>query len=102
VRTLYLMLLCLIALTIVILIRVVGIILLIALMTMPAAAASVYTKSLKAMMAAATMIGALSAIMGVWLSYSLNLPAGALIVLISSSAYFLSLTASSFFKATPN
>lgn len=91
VRKLYLLLLCLIALTIVILIRVVGIILLIALMTLPAATAGLFTKSLKKMMILATIIGAVTTASGIWLSYSINLPAGAIIIILTTITYFTSL-----------
>ena len=91
VRKLYLLLLCLIALTIVILIRVVGIILLIALMTLPAATAGQITKNLKKMMVLATLIGMMTTSSGIWLSYIIDLPAGALIIILTTLVYFLSL-----------
>lgn len=91
VKQLYLLLLCLIALTIVVLIRVVGIILLIALMTLPAATAGLYTKKLKRMMMAATVLGAATTTTGIWLSYILDLPAGAIIILLTTCIYFTSL-----------
>jgi zinc transport system permease protein len=91
VKKLYLLLLCLIALTIVVLIRVVGIILLIALMTLPAATAGLYTKNLKKMMAAATLLGVATTTSGIWLSYILDLPAGAIIILLTTTIYFTSL-----------
>ncbi|MBA7482024.1 hypothetical protein ES707_17504 [subsurface metagenome] len=54
---LYLLLLCLVALTVVVLIRVVGIILVIALLTIPAALARQFTHSLKKMMLLAILAG---------------------------------------------
>lgn len=88
VTRLYLLLLCLIALTIVILIRVVGIILLIALMTLPAATAHAFTRNLRRMMVIAIAIGCLTTTTGMWLSYLLNLPAGAMIILTTTALYF--------------
>ncbi|MCD4810320.1 MAG: metal ABC transporter permease, partial [Methanosarcinales archaeon] len=66
---LYLVLLCLIALTIVVLIRVVGIILVIALLTIPAAMSRQFTSNLKKMMMLSILFGAVFSSGGIWLSY---------------------------------
>ncbi len=87
---LYLLLLCLIALTVVVLIRVVGIILVIALLTIPAALARQFTHSLKRMMLLAILIGAIFTFSGLWLSYALDLASGATIILVSGTAFLLS------------
>ena len=58
VESLYLLLLCMIALTVVVLIRVVGIILVIALLTIPAALAKQFTYDLRKMMLLAILFGA--------------------------------------------
>ena len=87
---LYLLLLCLIALTIVVLIRVVGIILVIALLTIPAALVRQFTHSLKRMMLLAILIGAIFTFSGLWLSYALDLASGATIILVSGTAFLLS------------
>ena len=79
---LYLLLLCLIALTIVVLIRVVGIILVIALLTIPAALARQFTHSLKKMMLLSILAGAVFTFSGLWLSYLLDLASGATIILV--------------------
>jgi zinc transport system permease protein len=86
VRT-YLLLLCLIALTVVILIQVVGIILVIALLTLPAATARHYVRSLGQMMILASLLGVLFTSAGLFVSYGPNLPAGATIVVISGAVY---------------
>jgi zinc transport system permease protein len=86
----YLLLLCLIALTVVILIQVVGIILVIALLTLPAATARYYSRSLVQMMIIASILGALFTTSGLIVSYQPNLPAGATIVVIAGLAYLLS------------
>ncbi len=86
----YLLLLCLTALTVVILVQVVGIILVIALLTLPAATAGHYARSLKGMMLMALVIGALCTTGGLALSYPYDLPTGATIVLIAGAVYLLS------------
>jgi zinc transport system permease protein len=89
VERLYLLLLCLIALTIVLLIKVVGIILIIALLTMPASLSSHYTKNLRKMMYMSIFLGASFSIMGLALSYNYDVPSGATIILVMSAAYLL-------------
>ncbi len=79
---LYLLLLCMIALTVVVLIRVVGIILDIALLTIPAALARQFTHSLKKMMLLSILAGAVFTFSGLWLSYLLDLASGATIILV--------------------
>ncbi|UCG80291.1 MAG: metal ABC transporter permease [Desulfobacterales bacterium] len=83
----YLLLLCLIALTVVILIQVVGIILVIALLTLPAATARYFAHSLVQMMILASVLGALFTTSGLIVSYQPNLPAGATIIVIAGLAY---------------
>ncbi|TET67247.1 MAG: metal ABC transporter permease [Dehalococcoidia bacterium] len=87
---LYLLLLCLVALTVVVLIRVVGIILVIALLTIPAALARQFTHSLKKMMLLAVLAGAVFTFLGLWLSYLLDLASGATIILVSGTVLFIS------------
>ena len=87
--TTYLLLLCLIALTVVILIQVVGIILVIALLTLPAATARYYARSLVQMMILASFLGVVFTTSGLIVSYQPNLPAGATIILIAGLAYLL-------------
>ena len=87
---LYLLLLCLIALTVVVLIRVVGIILVIALLTIPAALAKQFTHDLRKMMLLAILIGAIFTFSGLWLSYVLDLASGATIILVSGTVLLLS------------
>lgn len=86
---LYLVLLCLIALTVVVLIRVVGIILVIALLTIPAALSRQLTSDLKKMMMLAILFGAVFSIGGICLSYIYDLPSGATIVLVMSLVYLV-------------
>jgi len=87
---LYLLLLCLIALTVVVLIRVVGIILVIALLTIPAALARQFTHNLKKMMLLSILAGVVFTFSGLWLSYLLDLASGATIILVGG--IFLSIS----------
>jgi zinc transport system permease protein len=86
----YLLLLCLIAVTVVLLIHVVGLILVIALLTLPAAIAGHYVHSLGGMMLIATLLGSTFTVGGLALSYSPDLPAGPTIILLAGSAYVIS------------
>jgi zinc transport system permease protein len=85
----YLLLLCLIALTVVILVQVVGIILVIALLTLPAATARYYVHSLGSMMILASILGAVFTTSGLVISFHPNLPAGATIIVIAGLTYLL-------------
>ena len=86
----YFFLLVLIALTVVILIKLVGIILVIALISIPAAISINFVKSLKQMMLLSTAIGLLFTILGLFISYYLNLASGASIILLSVLGYLIS------------
>lgn len=93
VRFFELLLLCVVALTVVTLIQVVGLILVIALLTLPAAIASQYTRSLAGMMLLATGIGVVLTVSGLAVSYEPDLPAGATIILLAGLAYLVSTAA---------
>jgi zinc transport system permease protein len=86
---LYLLLLCLIALTVVLLIKVVGIILIIALLTMPASLSRHYTNNLGKMMYLAIIFGSFFSLAGLYLSYIFDAPSGATIILAMSTVYIL-------------
>ncbi len=86
----YLLLLCLVALTVVLLIQVVGLILVIALLTLPAAIAAQYFHSLARMMVVATLLGMLFTLLGLAVSYRPDLPAGATIILVAGVSFLLS------------
>ncbi|HBG16534.1 MAG TPA: hypothetical protein DDW93_07105 [Firmicutes bacterium] len=87
VEFLYILLLCLIALTVVILIKVVGLILVIALLTLPAAVSGLFSHNLSHMMGLATVLGLIFIMVGLVVSYNLNLPSGATIVIIAGGCY---------------
>jgi zinc transport system permease protein len=93
VDAIYLILLCLIALTVVMVMRVVGLVMVIALLTMPAAISGRFVRDMKKMMVLASVLGVIFTTTGLWLSYSLNLTSGATIILVSGVAYLLSLAA---------
>ena len=86
----YILLLCMVALTVILLIQIVGLILVIALLTLPAAIAGQYVRSLAQMMLLAVVLGCIFTTSGLALSYSPDLPAGATIILLAGSAYLLS------------
>jgi len=84
------LLLIIIAMTIVVLIRVVGIILVLALLTAPAAIAGTLTSRLKGRMIYAVIFGNIFCILGLCISYVMNIASGASIVILSVICYFLS------------
>ena len=86
----YLLLLCMVAVTVVLLIQVVGLILVIALLSLPAAIAGHYVHSLGRMMVLATALGGLFTVAGLGLSYAPDLPAGPTIILLAGSVYVVS------------
>jgi zinc transport system permease protein len=90
----YLLLLVLVAVTVVLMIQVVGLILVIALLTLPAAAAGQWTRSLAGMMLTAMLLGAALTSGGLVLSYGPDLPAGPTIVLLAGAVYLISAVAS--------
>jgi ABC-type Mn2+/Zn2+ transport system permease subunit len=87
---LYVLLLSLMALAIVLSIKVVGIILVSALIVIPAAAAYQLTEDFRRMMLMAVVIGNLSAVIGLFLSYEFDTASGATMVLTATSLFVLS------------
>jgi zinc transport system permease protein len=85
----YLLLLCLVAITVVLLVRVVGLILVIALLTLPAATALQFIRSLGMVMLTTTILGIIFTGTGLVVAYNLDLPVGATIVLVAGSVYLL-------------
>lgn len=81
------LLLILVALTVVVLIRVAGIVLVLALLTAPAATAALLSKRLKTRMGIAVALGMCFCMAGLWLSYTLDLPSGAAIIILSVATY---------------
>ena len=78
-----------VAVAIVISIQTIGNILVLALLVTPAAAARVLTDRLGVMMLVAPVIGGCSALVGLYISWSLDLPAGGTIVLVATVVFLL-------------
>lgn len=91
VKLLYLLLLCLVAISVVLLIQVVGAILVIAMLAIPAAVAGTLSQRLSTMMLLAVMLGCVFTTTGMYAAYELNWPPGATISLFAACAYSLSL-----------
>lgn len=89
VEAIYVLLLLLTALTIVMLVSLVGIVLVIALLTLPPAIASLRARSLGQMLLGAIVLNAGCVILGLWISYSADLPTGPSIILLAASLYLL-------------
>ena len=85
-----LLLLCLVALAVVVLIRIVGIILVIVLLAGPAAVARQLTHSLAKMMVIAVGLSIVFGVVGLFLSFLLDIPSGATIVFVVGGGFGLS------------
>ena len=85
----YTLLLILISLSVVILIRIVGIILVIALLTLPAAISRFFNRSIGGMMFWASVLGLVFTILGLWISYVLDLPTGSVIIVLAGLTYII-------------
>jgi zinc transport system permease protein len=79
-----------VALTVVLLVQLVGIILVVALLALPAAAAARITARLPTMILASVLLCLLASIGGLTISYPLDLPAGAMIILVAGAIYLVS------------
>jgi ABC-type Mn2+/Zn2+ transport system permease subunit len=89
-RQIFYLLLSLIALTVVIALKTVGAILVFAMVLIPASTAYQLTHSLAQMTLYSAIIGTLSSVGGVLLSYAFDLPSGPAIVLLATGLFFLS------------
>ncbi|WP_445474506.1 metal ABC transporter permease [Methanococcoides methylutens] len=99
---LYLLLLCLIALTVVVMIRVVGLILVIALLTIPAALSRQYTSNMKTMIYLSIIFGATFTITGLILSYYFDIASGATIIIVMATAYLLNIALQKWKRVSEN
>lgn len=88
-RGLYLLLLCLVALSVIVLIRVAGVILVIALLTIPVAISRRFTHNIRKLMIVSTATGIVITFLGLALSYALDLASGATIVLVLGAFFLL-------------
>lgn len=89
-KNLFLLLLNLIALTIIISLKAVGALLVFALLVIPAAAAQQWARHIWSMMLISACVGILASWTGVLVSYWLDIPSGATIVLIATAFFLLS------------
>ena len=83
------LLLILLAVVIVVSIQAVGVALVLAMLVTPASAAYLLTQRLPTMMVLAAIIGSACALIGLYLSYFLNLPSGPAIVLVETAVFIL-------------
>ncbi|WP_086428384.1 metal ABC transporter permease [Staphylococcus cornubiensis] len=79
----------LLALVIVASVQTVGVILVVALLITPASTAFLFTKKLSTMMIISSIFSVISSTTGIYMSFKMNLPSGAVIVLISAVLYGL-------------
>ncbi len=82
----------LIALTVVILIRVVGIILIIALLAVPPSIAKQFSYQLKNVILLSVGLGTCFCLSGLWISYTIHIPSGAAISILSVLTYMITST----------
>lgn len=92
------LLLILIAVTIVVSLQAVGIVLVVAMITTPAATAQLLVKRFGQMIALAALIGVTSSIVGLYVSYALDIASGASIVLTETFAFLVALLITSMRK----
>ncbi len=83
--------LALVAVTIVVSLQAVGIILVVAMLVTPAATAQLLTVRFTRLMVLAALIGIASAVVGLYLSYWLDVASGATIVLVQTGAFVVAL-----------
>jgi len=86
----------LIAVTTVVTIKVVGIVLIAAFLVIPAATSRVLSSTFRKMTVLSIIIGVLSAVVGLLLSYCIDVPSGATIILLQAVLFFLSMFLKSF------
>jgi manganese/iron transport system permease protein len=94
VRFLHYLLLAAMAVTIVVALQTVGVALMMAMLVTPAATAGLLVRRVGRMMLVAALVGALSGVMGLYLSYYLGMASGAAIVLSATALFLLALTLS--------
>ena len=90
-RFLEYLLLALLGVTIVTAIQAVGIIMVVALLVTPSATAYLFASRFHHMILASVVVGSFSALLGIYLSYYLDLASGAAIILVATALFFLTL-----------
>jgi manganese/iron transport system permease protein len=94
-RGLEYLLLALLGVTIVTAIQAVGIVMVVALLVTPSATAYLLTRRFHHMILASVAVGSLSALLGIYLSYYLDVASGAAIILVATALFFVALALSS-------
>ena len=94
-RGLEYLLLALLGVTIVTAIQAVGIVMVVALLVTPSATAYLFTRRFHHMILASVAVGSLSALLGIYLSYYLDVASGAAIILVATALFFVALALSS-------
>ncbi|MGV8174710.1 MAG: metal ABC transporter permease [Methanothrix sp.] len=85
-----LLLLAMVAFSVVILIKIVGIVMVIALLTIPGAISRRHLQGLPSIMLGSIVLGSIFVTAGLLISYELDVPSGATIILTAAVAFFLS------------
>jgi len=93
-----LVILVMVALSVVLMVQTVGLVLVMALLTMPAAAALLFTTSLGRTMLITSLIATSEIVFGLGLAFETDSPAGATIVLVAACVYLLALAARSLLR----
>jgi zinc transport system permease protein len=91
VKPLYFLLIGMLSVATVMIIQVVGLILVIALLTIPPFIAEKYSKSLFEMIVWSCGLSICFTVIGLWLSYTLNLTSGATIILVAGAGFCVSI-----------
>lgn len=102
VRTLEYLMMMLIALSIVACLRLVGIVLVISLLTIPQMTANLFTQRFGRIMWLSVAIGFVCCVAGLLLSYRLNVPSGAGIIVFSVAVYAVAKVGKNMFQRTKN
>lgn len=90
------------ALTIVGCLRMVGIILVVSLLSIPQLTAGLFVRSFRNMVLGSMVVGFVDCLGGLFLSYLLNVPSGASIIVVSVVLYFLARTIKSILRRSTN
>jgi len=94
----YMLMITLIGLTVVVAMRVVGLIMIIALLTIPPAIANLFSKSMWKIMLIAALLSILFTMVGLILSYTLDLTSGATIILLAGAVYIITFIVQSIWR----
>jgi zinc transport system permease protein len=86
-----LLLLSLIVVTVVLMLKIMGIVLVLGLLVLPAATAGMYVRRLKPLMVTASLLSGVYVTLGLWISYGLNWPTGAVTVLLAAMVHVASI-----------